>query len=134
MAMVKPASCVPLMLEKISNYTEYTNKSVQQWSIANPSVYGPSAADHPGWIDATGFNENVQQSKADWTRFAVCHNSGGNILFADGHVAWFAWTDVQFMPSQLPWGNNSDINQPDKIVWCPLGPTGGKSVASSSGD
>jgi len=124
-SMLRPAASVPLMVEKFSNFHEYTDPGVQAWCNANPSVYGNVAgAQHQDEIDSEGFNGNVQQAKADWTRFAVVHNGGGNIIFADGHVEYHKWSEVQYDPSQLPWTNNSDANiNPAGIKWCALGPT-----------
>jgi prepilin-type processing-associated H-X9-DG protein len=131
--LLKPSSTVPLMVEKFSNAHEYaTDRGVQQWNIANPGDYGSGGgAQHQGEITTAGFTNNVQQAKSDWTRFAVCHvvggYGGGNILFADGHVAWYKWSDVQYSPSQLnpnwsPVTSNANFN-PAGITWCPLGPT-----------
>ncbi len=53
-------------------------------------------------ITSQGYNNKLGQSKADWTRFTTRHHGGGDLLFADGHVAWFKWTQVQV---QLPWIN-----------------------------
>jgi prepilin-type processing-associated H-X9-DG protein len=130
MSMLRPSSLVPLMLEKMSNFQDYTNKDVQRWSKAHPTVYGNTGgAQHEGWILPTGFNNNVQQAKTDWTRFAVSHISGGvsggNVLFADGHVEFMPWTDVQYTEDQITpaWSFTSNANNPNRIVWCPLGPT-----------
>lgn len=126
MVKLKPSSRVPLLVEKISSYTEYMTAAVQNWCNANPSVYSNvGGAQHQGWITPAGLTgTNVQQAKSDWTRFAVCHNDGGNILFADGHVELVKWVDVQYGPSQLPWRNSSDANVNNAgIIWCPVGPT-----------
>jgi prepilin-type processing-associated H-X9-DG protein/prepilin-type N-terminal cleavage/methylation domain-containing protein len=129
MTMLRPSSQVPLMVEKICNCGEYkTDRDVQRWCSTSPgsTVYGPGSADHPGEITSIGFNNNVQQAKADWTRFAARHNGGGNILFADGHVSWFKWSEVQYSPAEIAggWTQNSDQNHnPAGIIWCPLGPT-----------
>jgi prepilin-type N-terminal cleavage/methylation domain-containing protein/prepilin-type processing-associated H-X9-DG protein len=123
---IKQSSQVPMMVEKIGNYGDYTDKSVQLWSNENPTVYSNAGgAQHQGWITSSGLTgTNVCQSKSDWTRFAVSHFGGGNILFVDGHVAWFKWSQVQYGPSQLPWENSSDANiNLAQITWCTLGPT-----------
>ena len=39
--------------------------------------------------DAFVLKDLGQQLKADWQRFTGRHKKGGNILFADGHVAFF---------------------------------------------
>jgi prepilin-type processing-associated H-X9-DG protein len=115
MSTCRPASEVVLMTEKIMNSGEYKDAGVQKWITANPSVYGTK-------INASGQNENIAQSKADWTRFTARHRGGGHLLFADGHVAWFAWPEVQYPSSQLPLTANSDVNHYGKIRWSALGP------------
>jgi prepilin-type processing-associated H-X9-DG protein len=123
MSKLQPASEVALMVEKMTNAGEYRDGGVQAWNNANPSVYSGGGTQHPGWITSQGFMENVAQSKCDWTRFTTRHRGGGNILFADGHVAWFSWPDIQYPQSELPFSSNTDANQPGKVIWCPLGPT-----------
>lgn len=81
MTQCVPSSEVVLMVEKINNASEYMDYTVQNWVMANPSVYYNN-----GKINQNGSNTNVAQSKSDWTRFACRHNHGGNLLFADGHV------------------------------------------------
>jgi prepilin-type processing-associated H-X9-DG protein len=77
-------------------------------------------------VTSAGYASNIGQSKADWRRFTTRHNKGGNILFADGHVAHFPWTEVQIQASQMPGGkynpSSSDANQPSKLIWSILGP------------
>ncbi|MGA3066244.1 MAG: DUF1559 domain-containing protein [Tepidisphaeraceae bacterium] len=133
MSHVRPASAVPLMVERFSNPLEYKDPGVQAW-VNTPNGQtdygnGPLPA-HMNEIVANGFAKtNVWQAKADWTRFAVAHNGGGNILFADGHVAWYKWSQVQFDQSQLPfvkfesWEapfSNANIN-PAGIEWSAIG-------------
>ncbi|HET6247312.1 MAG TPA: DUF1559 domain-containing protein [Tepidisphaeraceae bacterium] len=113
----QPSSEVVIMTEKIANPGEYMDPTVQAWNKANPTVYL-----NTNKINAQGSNVNVAQSKADWTRFAARHRHGGHLLFADSHVQWFSWTDVQYPPDQLPYTPNSDANQPGKIIWSALGP------------
>lgn len=108
----RPASEVVLMLEKIANYGEYSVPAVQTYkSEFNNTEY-------LGRITSMGLDNKTAQSKACWTRFSTRHTGGSNILFADNHVAWFAWRDVQ-----IPTDHLLDANQPSKIIWCPLGPT-----------
>jgi prepilin-type processing-associated H-X9-DG protein/prepilin-type N-terminal cleavage/methylation domain-containing protein len=130
---IKHSANTVLMVEKISSYQEYANdRDVQAW-VHTPnglSVYGPAgryqgSAGGQGEIDTNGFNSNVQQAKADWTRFGCSHNGGANLLFADGHVGWFKWADVQPGPSQLPWNQTTDCNINNAgVIWCAFGPTG----------
>ena len=113
-----PSSDIVLMVEKINNASEYMDKEVQTWVMANPSVYYNN-----GKINQQGSNTNVAQSKSDWTRFAARHNHGGNLLFADGHVDFFHWNEVQYTPDQLPYNpNTSNANQSGKVVWSAIGP------------
>jgi prepilin-type N-terminal cleavage/methylation domain-containing protein/prepilin-type processing-associated H-X9-DG protein len=119
MSKLLPGSEVVIMTEKASNYYEYVDPTVQAWNAKNPSVYIKTAK-----MNAQGSLLNIAQTKADWTRFTTRHNSGGNLLFADGHVAWFAWTDAQYPASQITpsWTGNSNANQPGKLIWSAIGP------------
>jgi prepilin-type processing-associated H-X9-DG protein len=113
-----------VLIEKIDSAGEYKDKAVQNYCADTPGNQYTGGYHNPPWIDANGYEQNaVAQPFAIWTRFTTRHNHGGNILFADGHVSWFAWTDVQVPNSQLPYSKTSDANQYSKIIWCPLGPT-----------
>ncbi len=114
-----PSSEVVLMVEKINNCSEYMDYTVQRWNMANPSVY----IQNNNKINSNGSNTNVAQSKSDWTRFACRHNHGGNLLYADGHVEFHQWTEVQYPPGQLPYNSSrSNANQPGIAVWSAIGP------------
>jgi prepilin-type processing-associated H-X9-DG protein/prepilin-type N-terminal cleavage/methylation domain-containing protein len=124
----RQASVTPLMIEKISSYREYAADKGVQGAIAPGTnlnlEYVQAKADYNNpEIDGNGFIKNVAQTKSDWTRFAVAHNGGGNILFADGHVAWYSWKDVQAGDSQFPWVesvSNHNVNTAG-ITWCAMG-------------
>jgi len=119
MSKLQPTSEVVVMTEMITNNGEYKDPKVQAyWNDSRASQLEASGEnDH---VNANGYSSNVAQPKADWNRFTTRHNHGGNLLFADGHVAWFAWTDVQI---PLNGSTNWSANQPAKVTWCPLGPT-----------
>ncbi len=119
MSSLRPTSEIVVMTEKIANSGEYKDENVQKWNTAHPEVYL-----NKGKIGPTGATTNIAQSKADWTRFAARHRGGGFILFADGHVAWFAWPEVQYDASQLPLTAHSNANHPGKLLWSALGPIG----------
>lgn len=108
----RPSSDLVLMTEKLTNSGEYRDAGVQKYIKAWPAKYGAK-------IDANGSNNKIAQSKADYQRFTTRHRGGGFLLFADGHVGWLKWTDVQ-----VPWvnGDNTDVNQPGKCRWSALGP------------
>ena len=111
MSQMKPSSEVVMMMEKLTNAGEWKAPAILGWSAANAALYGPSK------ITPNGYYAQIAQPKANWKRFTARHNVGGNILFADGHVSWFGWTDVQ-----CPTNNNKgDCNQPGKIIWNPFG-------------
>jgi len=114
-----PSSDIVLMVEKVNNSSEYMDYTVQRWSMAHPKVYQQK-------INSMGLDNNVAQSKSDWTRFACRHNHGGNLLYADGHVEFHPWTEVQYPDSQLPGGqydsSSSNANQPGIAVWSAIGP------------
>jgi prepilin-type processing-associated H-X9-DG protein len=110
-------------VEKISAPGEYLNPSIQAWA-KNNGFLGSS-------INSTmGYTGKISQLKANWKTFAAMHNGGGNLLFVDGHVAYYKWTDVQLfakpnpVPSAKPavtYGDIYNANRPD-IIWCPWGP------------
>ena len=64
------------------------------------------------------YGKSLGQLKAEWKRFAGRHNKGGNILFADGHVAWFSVRELETPLTSSP----LDYNDPAKVVWDPFGP------------
>ena len=111
-----PSSVCVVMVEKMANSAEYQDPTVQAWNARNPSVYN-------GKITPAGLNNNVAQPKSNWKRFTTRHRHGGHILFADGHVSWFAWTEAQLQGNSLPYNAaTSDANQPSKMIWSVLGP------------
>jgi prepilin-type N-terminal cleavage/methylation domain-containing protein/prepilin-type processing-associated H-X9-DG protein len=119
MSSLQYASETVVMVEKVANSSEYQDPIVQRWSNANPSVYGSGNGNK---ITSQGLTTNIAQPKADWTRFAARHRGGGMLMFADGHVSWFAWPDVQYPANQLPLTQTSDVNHYGKIRWSALGP------------
>jgi prepilin-type processing-associated H-X9-DG protein/prepilin-type N-terminal cleavage/methylation domain-containing protein len=124
MVTLRPGSLVVIMVEKIQNPGEYLDQHVQLWNMAHPSVYDPNSKGTT-IIDTNGYESNVSQSKSDWTRFAARHRGGGHLLFADGHVAYFAWPEVQYSVDQITPKYNpnlSNANQPSRILWSVEGP------------
>jgi prepilin-type N-terminal cleavage/methylation domain-containing protein/prepilin-type processing-associated H-X9-DG protein len=121
MNMLRPGDQMVLMIEKLQTPGEYKDKGVQKY-ISNSQ--GALALNQD--VSASGFtNNHIGQTKADWRRFTTIHHGGGNILFADGHVQWFSWPDVQIPYSQLSPSYNSFVsnaNQPGKIIWSAVGP------------
>jgi prepilin-type N-terminal cleavage/methylation domain-containing protein/prepilin-type processing-associated H-X9-DG protein len=124
MSMLRPSDQVVIMTEKLNNPGEYKIKDVQQYYAKYPGAYNSSSTGPE--INAQGYSSNIAQSKADWRRFTTRHHGGGDLLFADGHVAWFSWLDAQIQPSQMVGGayapNTSSANQPGKIIWSIAGP------------
>ena len=116
MSDCRPGAEVILMTEKMANAAEYKDVYVQRYNAANPGVYS-------GQITPAGYDNKLAQSKADYRRFTTRHRHGGHLLFADGHVAWFQWTEVQIQPDQLPYDAiRSDANQYGRLRWSALGP------------
>jgi len=114
LAQLRPGSDVVLMTEKLVNYGELSQSSCPEAYKYFPS---PSAQN----LGGNGYTSNIGQTKATNTRFTTRHRHGGNLLFADGHVSWFAWTQVQpIIPVTLI---PTDINRPDShVIWNPFGP------------
>lgn len=116
---LRPASQVVMMAEKIMTPGEYKDRAVQDFlkSPAGATLYNNLA-------NAQGFISNVAQPKTNWKRFTTRHNGGGNILFADGHVAYFKWRETQVQPDQLllVGAGTHDANQYSRIIWSVAGP------------
>jgi len=129
MSQLRPTSSVVLMCEKIQNYGEYLDPAVQQYAHAFPLLQKN--------VTASGYKSNVGQMKSNWKRFAARHSGGGNLLFADGHVTYYKYGDIQMQPnpsmptpltspssaapSPLP-SDIYNINTPS-IIWSVWGPT-----------
>ena len=124
MTQLKSAASIVVMVEKINNPGEYKYKDVQLYNTKFPGAYTSSSAGPQ--ISTAGYVGNIGQTKADWRRFTTRHNGGGNLLFADGHVARFAWTEAQIQPANMANGsyssNSSDANQPSRMIWSVAGP------------
>jgi prepilin-type N-terminal cleavage/methylation domain-containing protein/prepilin-type processing-associated H-X9-DG protein len=118
---LRPGSSVIMMVEKLANPSEYKDPEVQKFIKENPGVYDGSGG--LNLADGGGFKSNIGQPKANWKRFTTRHSGGGNLLFADGHVAYFKWRETQLPPSQLPYNPaSSDLNQPGIMIWSVAGP------------
>jgi prepilin-type N-terminal cleavage/methylation domain-containing protein/prepilin-type processing-associated H-X9-DG protein len=117
LSQCRPASLVVTMVEKLANSGEYRDPQVQAYNRTYPSIYGSK-------INAQGLNNNVSQPKSNWKRFAARHNHGGNLLFADGHVAFFTWAEAQIQaPAAASYVSNvTDANQYSKMIWSIAGP------------
>jgi prepilin-type N-terminal cleavage/methylation domain-containing protein/prepilin-type processing-associated H-X9-DG protein len=112
----QPSSEVVVMTEKMAYAGEYMDPEVQRYNALYPGVYD-------GKITPLGYDNKLAQSKADFHRFTTRHRHGGHLLFADGHVSWFSWQEVQIQPDQMPYNpNTSDANQYGRIRWSALGP------------
>ena len=120
MAQLRPGSDVVLMVEKMMTSGEYAQSS-------DPEVYNyyPNPGAHN--LTPQGYTSNIGQPKACNTRFTTQHRHGGFLLFADGHVDWFAWTQVQPLINAAYLSNpdlpaNQSINRPDNhVIWNPFG-------------
>jgi len=122
MSKLLPSSEVVTMTEKASTSAEDTDPVVQLWYNSAPAK---AQTNNGGklYIDALGYKLNLGQPKSDWTRFACRHNHGGHLLFADGHVSFYQWPDVQISADQMQQNQAvMDWNQYGKIVWSALGP------------
>lgn len=111
LTQMKPASECVVMMEKITNAGEWKDRTVQNYGATHPAVYGTK-------ITVNGCNTQIAQPKSNWKRFTTRHRGGGNILFADGHVGWFSFEDIQCQTNS----SSTDCNQPGKIIWNPFGP------------
>jgi prepilin-type N-terminal cleavage/methylation domain-containing protein/prepilin-type processing-associated H-X9-DG protein len=113
LSQLQPSSSVVLMVEKMMIPGEY-------------ALPAQLASKHMGPV---GFNTNIGQMKACWTRFTTRHRGGGFLMFADGHVAWFGWGQIQ---TQIDAANPNlqNANRPGLgVIWNPK-----SAVASGSSD
>lgn len=62
------------------------------------------------------FGTSLGHIKGCWNRFTARHRKGGNILFADCHVAWMTNAEV------IQYTTPTNYNQPAKLIWDPYGP------------
>lgn len=119
LSRLRPTSAVILMVEKIAYPGEYAIPSVREANQDRTIVANSN-------ITTAGYTNKIGQPKANWKRFTTRHHGGGNLLFADGHVAWWSWKDVQ--PRLNPYNPNSvDGNQPGVgLIWNPCTGVGTK--------
>jgi prepilin-type N-terminal cleavage/methylation domain-containing protein/prepilin-type processing-associated H-X9-DG protein len=114
MSQCRPGDKVVIMEDKIMTYGEYAIPAVQQYS-ADSATIGSN-------INASGDTGVMCWPVVDIKRFSTRHNAGGNMLFADGHVDWYSWVDAQGGPINNSSPASWDINQYNKMIWCPYGP------------
>jgi prepilin-type N-terminal cleavage/methylation domain-containing protein/prepilin-type processing-associated H-X9-DG protein len=100
---IRNASCTCVIFEKRTNAGEVTT---------DDDAYYASQGGGANKVTPT----QVGRFKGDWKRFSSRHNKGGNILFADGHVALFTMHDV------LTPGSALDMNKPATLIWSINGP------------
>ena len=62
----------------------------------------------------------IARGKTTYTRFTARHNKGGHLLFADGHVQWFSWNELQPQNTSGLSAANAAGNLPNKVVWDPF--------------
>jgi prepilin-type processing-associated H-X9-DG protein/prepilin-type N-terminal cleavage/methylation domain-containing protein len=115
MSQLRPTNLCVLMMERLEEGGEFAIHSVQALAKQCPGTIGQH-------IVANGYNSYICDPKGDPKRFTTRHSGGGNILFADGHVAWFDWVAAQGFP---PAGNTAeyDVNQYQTMIWTPTGPS-----------
>ena len=113
LSQLRPTSSCIIMEEKLVAPGEYAIPAVQQTLRDNKIA---SDVQH---ISSDGYHNTIAQPKGNWKRFTTRHRSGGFLLFADGHVGWFSWKDVQPQLNTLN-PNAIDANQPNKgLIWNP---------------
>jgi prepilin-type processing-associated H-X9-DG protein len=93
MSQLRTASSIVVMVESTVNFKE------------NPTYGFPEQS-------------SICRGKTAWTRMTGRHLGGGNLLFADGHVAYFKLGQIWNAPNAT-----ADYNQPGKlgVIWNPFG-------------
>jgi prepilin-type processing-associated H-X9-DG protein len=123
-SQLQPGPDCVLMMEKLDNNGEYLNGIVE--AAAPPSTTKGDCGNNHSL--STGYTSWIGQPKGDWKRFTTRHRSGGNLLYADGHVDWHLWTDLQILPNDPTRsitnadGTTGNGNKPGVAVWNPLAP------------
>ncbi len=119
LSQLRPTSSCILMVEKLLNPGEYAIQAVQQAEASGKVIQDQN-------IKPDGYYGNIGQPKANWKRFTTRHRSGGFLLFADGHVSWWSWKEVQ-APLNPANPATIDGNQPGfGLVWNPRVGVGSK--------
>jgi prepilin-type processing-associated H-X9-DG protein len=117
MSQLRPAACVVLMCEKLANGGEYMDPGVMAACNANPYTTGNNHYANGSTGAYVGYTNGVGQLKANWKRFAARHNGGGNLLFADGHVSYYKWAQVQlFINDNYQQGNEKKLKYTDETM------------------
>jgi prepilin-type N-terminal cleavage/methylation domain-containing protein len=117
---LRPSSEVVIMMEKRMNNGEITTKANNAYQVATGKP-----ANRPINSGRLG-TRSLNRVKGDFQRFAGRHGSrssggGGFLLFADGHVQFFLYTDV-LINTGFRSPNEANFNQPGKIIWDPFSP------------
>lgn len=107
-SQLKPSSEVVLFMEKRMNVGEATNALNAHYAQYDSRNGGNRLR-----------SRTLNRLKGDWQRIASRHRNGANLLFADGHVAWFSAKDVLTPSTTTP---SVDMNRYGSIVWNPKGP------------
>jgi prepilin-type processing-associated H-X9-DG protein len=111
-------------MEKLDNNGEYLNGVVEAAAAPSPTK-GDAGYNHSSTL---GYTSWIGQPKGDWKRFTTRHRNGGMLLYADGHVVWHLWTDIQFLANDPTRsitnadGSVGNGNKPGVAIWNPLGP------------
>jgi prepilin-type N-terminal cleavage/methylation domain-containing protein len=77
----------------------------------------PSEMNPGDKVQSPNVTTSLSQIQIDWSRFTTRHRGGGFIFFADGHVGWQGYDQVN-TPPNAP----NDYNDPANVVWNPFGP------------
>ncbi len=111
---IRPASEVVVMLEKRMSVGELTRKMSDTYQAA--MGYGPTAI-----ADGRLGSRSLNRMKGDWQRFTGRHGGGGFLLFADGHVAFYTYTEILTPGKGFGDEFQVDFNKPGEVIWDPFG-------------
>jgi prepilin-type N-terminal cleavage/methylation domain-containing protein/prepilin-type processing-associated H-X9-DG protein len=64
------------------------------------------------------YNKGLARLRADHNRVGARHRNGAFLGFADGHVAFVTYAEVNVLQNNNP----IDYNMPGRVIWDPFGP------------
>jgi hypothetical protein len=120
-AQQRPTFFCYVLNSKLNTTPGHESQKISQLRPASAVVVFVEKRIQPGEIPTSDpfYSKALGQLRADHNRMAGRHRNGGFLGFADGHVAWSSFKDVNTLQNKV--GDPLDYNQPGRVVWNPFG-------------